>query len=70
MNIPYRTRSLLKRLGIATLAVVLVLMLVLFFWFVWLQRFVIYTRDQGAVIDMDAPQNWERESKQSTKSRE
>lgn len=59
MNIPYRTRSLLKRLGIATLAVVLVLMLVLFFWFVWLQRFVIYTRDQGAVIDMDAPQNWE-----------
>ena len=58
MNIPYRTRSMLKRLGIAALAVTLVLVLVLFFWFVWLQRFVIYDRDLGAVIDLDAPQDW------------
>lgn len=58
MNIPYRTRSLLKRIGITALAVLLALGLVLFFWFVWLQRFVIYTRDQGAVIDLNVSQDW------------
>lgn len=58
MNIPYRTRSLLKRIGIVSLAVLLALSLVLFFWFVWLQRFVIYTRSDGAVVDLNAPQDW------------
>ena len=58
MSIPYRTRRLLKRLGITCGALVLVGALVLFFWFVWLQRFVIYTRDEGAVIDLNASQNW------------
>ena len=58
MKIPYRTRSLLKRLGITALVVLLVASLVLFFWFVWLQRFVVYTREQGAVLDMSAPQDW------------
>jgi len=58
MKIPYRTRSLLKRLGITALAVLVTVTLVLFFWFVWLQRFVVYTRDQGAVLDMSAPQDW------------
>lgn len=58
MNIPYRTRRLLRRLGITTAALLLVGLLVLCFWFIWLQRFVIYTRDQGAVIDLNAPQQW------------
>lgn len=58
MNIPYRTRSLLKRLGITALAVLLVAGFVLFFWFVWLQRFVVYTRDQGAVLDMTLSQDF------------
>lgn len=58
MKIPYRTRILLKRLGITAAITLLVAALVLFFWFVWLQRFVIYTRDQGAVLDMSAPQDW------------
>lgn len=58
MNIPYRTRRLLKRIGITALAVLLVAALVLVFWFVWLQRFVIYTRGEGAVIDLTAPQDW------------
>lgn len=58
MKIPYRTRALLKRLSITALVVLLVTCLVLFFWFVWLQRFVVYTRDQGAVLDMSAPQDW------------
>ena len=59
MNIPYRTRSLLKRLGITLLAVALVALLLLAFWFIWLQRFVIYTRDQGAILDLSAPETWE-----------
>ena len=58
MNIPYRTRRLLQRLGVTALAVLLVAALVLFFWFVWLQRYVIYTRSEGAIIDLDAPQDW------------
>lgn len=58
MKIPYRTRRLLLRIGVSALAVLLVAALVLFFWFVWLQRFVIYTRSDGAIIDMDAPQDW------------
>ena len=58
MNIPYRTRRLLKRVGITALAVLAVAVLVLLFWFVWLQRFVVYTRSEGAVIDMSAPQDW------------
>ena len=56
MNIPYRTRSFLKRLGIVILTLVLVTSLILVFWFIWLQRFVVYTRDQGAIFDMNVPQ--------------
>ena len=52
MNIPYRTRQNLKRAGIAALAVLVVLILVGLFWFMWLERFVVFTRDQGAVLDM------------------
>ena len=52
MKIPYRTRQSLKRVGIVSLVVLLALALVAVCWFVWLGRFVVYTRDQGAVLDM------------------
>ena len=58
MNIPYHTRSRLKRLGIALLAAAVVIALVLGLWFVWLQRFVVYTRDRGAVLDMTLSQEF------------
>lgn len=58
MNIPYRTRRLLQRIGVTTLAVLAVAALVLFFWFVWLQRFVVYTREDGAIIDLNVSQDW------------
>ena len=52
MNIPYRTRQNLKRAGIVALAVLVAAMLAGLFWFMWLERFVVYTRDLGAVLDM------------------
>ena len=58
MSIPYRTRRMLKRVGLTLVALLLVGLLALFLWFVWLQRFVVYTRDQGAVIDLNLSQDW------------
>ena len=55
MNIPYRTRRLLKSIGVILLILAIVGSLVYLCWFLWLQRYVIYTRDQGAVIDMSLP---------------
>ena len=52
MNIPYRTRQLLLRLGIIVLIVAVVFSLAFLCWFLWLQRYVVYTRDQGAVLNM------------------
>ena len=51
-HIPYRTRRLLQQSAIILLVVALVAALVFFCWFVWLKRYVVYTRDQGAVLDM------------------
>ena len=53
MNIPYRTRRLLMRIGIAVLVAVFVAAVVWLCWFVWLGRYVVYTRDDGAVLDFD-----------------
>lgn len=55
MIFSYRTRARLKRLAVILLAAVLVLMALWVVWFFWLGRYVIYTRDQGALIDMNAP---------------
>lgn len=52
MNIPYRTRQILRRFGIALLVVLVVALLVGAFWFIWLERFVVYTRQDGAKLDM------------------
>lgn len=52
MNIPYRTRQNLRRAGITLLVILVVALLIGIFWFVWLDRFVIYTRDGGAKLDM------------------
>ena len=50
MNIPYRTRLKIQRTGTVALFVLTVLVLVWFCWVVWLERYVIYTRE-GATID-------------------
>lgn len=55
MMLSYRTRSRLKRAGTVLLTVLVAALVVWVIWFFWLSRFVVYTRDQGAVIDMDSP---------------
>ena len=50
MVIPYRTRRFLKRLATFLLALVLLLILVWGVWILWLDRFVVYSRD-GAKLD-------------------
>ena len=53
MSIPYRTQQNIKR-GLVTLLILLVVGGLLWgLWFLWLQRFVVYTRDAGAVIDFE-----------------
>lgn len=53
MNIPYRTRRFLKNLGVTLLVLAVIGSVVYLCWFLWLQRYVVYTRDKGAVIDMN-----------------
>ena len=55
MFLPYKTRRFLR--GLATTALVLVLVLVLAWviWMLWLDRYVVYTRD-GAKLNFDLPE--------------
>lgn len=52
MNISYRTRRTLQRIGAAVLVVLILAVLGWLCWIVWLERYVVYTRT-GAVIDFD-----------------
>lgn len=53
MNIPYRTRRALSRAAVVALVIALVATLVFACWFLWLKRYVVYTREEGAVLDMN-----------------
>ena len=52
--IPFRTRRFLKRLFVALLILVLVAAIVLLCWLLWLNRYVVYTRD-GVKLDFNLP---------------
>ena len=52
MHIPYHTRRRLERLGAALLLILTLAVLTWLCWVVWLERFVVYTRD-GAEINLD-----------------
>lgn len=52
MNIPYRTRRRLQRIGVVLLVILVVAAAAWLCWFLWLERYIVYTRDQGAVLDM------------------
>lgn len=51
MTIPFRTRMFIRRLGITLLLLALLAAVVLALWFTWLQRFLVYTAEEGAVLD-------------------
>ena len=52
MSLPYRTRRRLKALGIAVASLVMVFVIGWLGWVVYLERYIIYTRD-GVVLDLD-----------------
>ena len=53
MSIPYRTQQQLKRGAIVALVLLIVATIIWGLWIVWLQRFVVYTREAGAVLDFE-----------------
>ena len=54
MSIPYRTQQNLKHITIGLAILLLVGSIAVGLWFVWMQRFVVYTRESGAVLDFQA----------------
>lgn len=52
MNLTYRTKRRLHRTGLIGAIVLLVVILVGFCWVIWLERYIVYTRD-GATLNFD-----------------
>lgn len=52
MSIPYRARRALRSFFVTVLVLILVAALLLTLWLLWLNRYVVYTRD-GAKLDFD-----------------
>lgn len=52
MNLTYRTKRRLQRAGLIGLTLLLVVILAAFCWVIWLERYVVYTRD-GATLNFD-----------------
>lgn len=59
MNIPYRTRIMLQRVGLIVLTVAAFAALAWFCWVVWLERYVVYGRDGKATLNFDLPEQVE-----------
>lgn len=56
MNIPYRTRRTLNRVGTGLLIFLLVFVVVWFCWVIWIERYIVYTKD-GAQLDLSLSSN-------------
>lgn len=54
MILPYKTRRFFRGLATTALVLVLVLVIVWLVWLLWLDRYVVYTRD-GAILDFNLP---------------
>ena len=55
MSIPYRTQRVLKRISVIVLAAVVILGAVWACWMLWVQRYIVYTPDEGAKLDFSLP---------------
>lgn len=53
MNIPYRTRRVLRNIAIVLLTLIIVAVSAWLVWMLWLDRYVVYTRD-GAVFNFNS----------------
>ena len=56
MNIPYRTRIMLQRIGLIALTIAVFAALAWFCWVVWLERYVVYGRDGKATLNFALPE--------------
>ena len=52
--IPYHTRRILRRIFVSLVLLALVVSALLLCWLLWLNRYVVYTRD-GVKLDFDMP---------------
>lgn len=52
MNLSYRTKRRLQRAGLIAAIVLMVVILIGFCWVIWLERYVVYTRD-GATLNFE-----------------
>lgn len=57
MAIPYRARQAMKKFVVGILVLILFAILLLFCWLLWLNRYVIYSKD-GAKLDFDISVNY------------
>ena len=55
MNIPYRTKRVLQRIGIGLVPVLILALVAGTCWYIWAQRYVTYTADGQAILDMNLP---------------
>lgn len=55
MNIPYRTQRVLKRIAMGILPVLVLALVAGVCWYIWAQRYVVYTADGQAILDMTLP---------------
>jgi len=55
MTIPYRTKQILGRVALTVLILLVIAALLWGCWILWSHRFIVYTRDEGAVLDFDLP---------------
>ena len=55
MIVPYRTQQALKRIGLVLLALGVLIAVAVGCWFIWAQRYIVYTADGQAKLDFDLP---------------
>lgn len=56
MNIPYRTRRVINRIGFISTLLLMVLVIFWFCWVIFVERYVVYTRE-GAILDLSYSSN-------------
>ena len=54
-NLTFAAKRRLQRAGLISAIVIMVLILIWFCWVIWVERYVVYSRD-GATINTDLPE--------------